>query len=319
MRPLSFLAFLPLLAACSPGLEASFANAGPAGDGVGGFLTVAARGQPVGAGNVDVDVWTRAGDGDWVAAADVEVNREGNGLMDVVVVADNSGSIERWEEAIVEAVDHFGHVLLARAHEDRLGLVRVSTTPSVIQELTADSDEFAEAAEALHVSNGWTALWAGLRMANEVLERGALDAQDNGICVDRAHRAILVFTDAGDNNSAGEQGTPVDEVTTFEDVLGLSIHGVPTAIHTVSVSPHAEVSTLHQLATETGGQARAIHNYGGLTGALHGAADSMRNHVPLCFQPAACAHDQALVEVRTGAGQSGDSVSFEVAIPDTCD
>ena len=315
---------LVLLVGCAgDGLELTVGNAGVSGEGVGTFVSLASRtGEPVDAADLAVTVSTRGAGGDWVPATDLVVEPNGHTELDVVLVADNSGSTTQWEGSITEAVEHFSHVVLAASHPDRVALVRVSTEATLVQDLTEDEATMAAAATTLFVANGWTALWDGVRLANEVLEAGSVEARGADACVDRAYRGVVVFTDGGDNNSSDEQDTSYagDGIdTTFEDLLDLRVHDIPTAIHTVSVGDDAEVERLDTLAAETGGKARSIQTYGGLDGALNGAATQLQGQMPVCFVPADCAHTEALVTVTTGRGNQETTASYATPIPSTCD
>lgn len=308
------LPLLLLASGCTGSLELTVGNVGLSGDGIGSYVSVSQRGDR----HLDIQVSTRAGEGTWVPVDTLEIEEDGHKEIDVVLVADNSGSTAQWEESIAEAVEHFGQVVLASSHTDRVGLVRVSTEAALVQDLTHDQEAIEAAAQTLFVNRGWTALWDGVRLANEVLQAGSVDDRGAASCVDRAYRGIVVFTDGADNNSRDEQassysGDGVD--TRFEDLLDLRIHDVRTAVHTVSVGDAAEEDLLETLALETGGSARSIRTYGGLMGALNGAANQLDGQVPLCFVPSDCAHDQARVEVTDGQ----TTVGYVTPIPTTCD
>src|SRR5690606_14123779 len=108
---------------------------------------------------------------------------------------------------------------------DRIGLVRVSTEARVLQSLTGDREDIQEAVDSLFVTNGWTALWDGFRMANNELHEGQLlELEDGSSCFSGAYAVIVAMTDGMENNSAGQKNTkyPSDGIDTyFEDLLDL--------------------------------------------------------------------------------------------------
>lgn len=323
--PLAFSAFL--LAGCAgDDFDVTVANQGPTGSGLGGFMYLrSSNGDPIQSTDDDtvVEVETRRGDGQWREAEWVTVEHVTPPLVDVVMVADNSGSERDYEEEIQGAVDHFAHTILVRQPQDRMGLVRVSTQSEVLQPLTTSEDEMRAAVATLYVNRGWTALWDGVRLANETLAADALQTGDTGgLCMDRAFRTIIVFTDGQDNNSSDEQetsyeGDGVD--TTLDDLLGLNVYGAQTPVHTVAVGNEVDYDALRDLSDATGGQRKAIQNFMGLEGALRGTAAQLEYHTPFCFEPASCADTEAKVIVKREVRRNvWETREFEMSIPATC-
>ncbi|MBW2735854.1 MAG: hypothetical protein JRH20_26000, partial [Deltaproteobacteria bacterium] len=64
------------------------------------------KGEPIDldSEDVDVQVQTREEDGDWGDALALQLGKQGTGLVDVVLVADNSGSEKSYLTEIREAV-----------------------------------------------------------------------------------------------------------------------------------------------------------------------------------------------------------------------
>jgi Mg-chelatase subunit ChlD len=248
-----------------------------------------------------VTVETRAPGASWVSAKDVVVERSSSAVLDVVVVADNSGSVKEEVSQIKDAIRHFSGIILARSHRDRIGLVRVSTEAAVVSPLTDDEASLNTAVDRLFAGRGWTALWDGVRLANETLSEAATTSLPSGSrCYSGASPSVIVITDGGENNSLDQHETryPGDGVdTTLTDLLGLSVRDRPTTIHTVSVGDDADVKSLQTLATTTGGHYAAIENYGQLSGALHRTAAKLDATVPVCFQPASCSDREARITV----------------------
>src|SRR6185503_9927776 len=84
--------------------------------------------QPLGQQS-QIMIETRAAGGEWELAGTPTISNEPP-LLDVMVVADNSGSALDELPLIQDALHHFAHVILARAHDDAMGIVRVSTVAS---------------------------------------------------------------------------------------------------------------------------------------------------------------------------------------------
>lgn len=225
----------------------------------------------------------------------VDIKKTGPHRLDVVVVADNSGSQAGQLPQIQQALGDFAHHVLAGSAEDRVGLVRVSTEAALYQRLTDDEGTFAEAADRLAIANGWTALWDGVRLANEVLAESPLPVDQVGgqarFCAERTHRAIVAFTDGQENNSSGLKSTRYkgDSIdTTFEDLLKLNVAGVPTPVHWVSIGGKADATALEGMAEATGGQLVAVDHVNQLNGALGSTAKRLSSQVPICFELTSC-------------------------------
>lgn len=271
-------------------------------------------------GNLQAAVETRAGNGAWKTATDVTLE-DAPPLIDLMIVADNSASAEGTLPAVQEAVRHLSHVLLARAQDDRVGLVRVSTVASLVQAPSTDAGDLDAAADDLFITNGWTALWDGVRLANDTLEATRVSAGGGAVCFAGAAPSILLFTDGRENNSADQQdsryeGDGVD--TTLDDLLALSAGGVATAIYTVGIGDEVDADALATLAAATGGQHRTLGNHQGLVGALHAAAAELDQLVPLCFTPAACGDDQARITIDVKVQGQWQTHVLDVAIPPGC-
>jgi hypothetical protein len=261
----------------------------------------------------------------WEELSGVTWLTSGPYALDLVMVADNSGSEAAWLDEIIESVSEFGDRILTRSPEDRVGLVRVSTEASVLCDLTADRTTFSDAAGGLFENDGWTALWDGLRLGNEVLEAGALASDSGGdalsVCVDEHYRAILVYTDGAENNSADEHATSYDGDgidTTLADVATLAVHEVATPIHTVTVGDEVDALTLEEISTTTGGRHVEIDRYTTLRGTLESAAAAFERTVPVCFTVEGCTTRYARVTVVTTEGHDTTTDSFEVELPEVC-
>jgi hypothetical protein len=147
----------------------------------------------------------------------------------------------------------------------RMSLVRVSTQSQVLVSLSKDTDLLGAGIESMKITNGWTALWDGIRMGNETL--GSTDSPGNSgaspnvasFCAAADKRAIVVFTDGGENNSLGQKLTsvkyPGDGIdTTLKDLQELRIDGITTPIYVVGLGNQVDDRTLRELAESSGGK-----------------------------------------------------------------
>lgn len=326
MRPHALPFLIAGLAACTEPFSVSVSNVGRTGsDEQGAFLYLEdSEGQAlrVQSEDTEVSVWTRSEGGEWVEASSVTLEHVTPPLIDVVLVADNSGSEADYLQEIKDAAVDFAHPVLARVHDDRVGLVRVSTEASVLQPLTTSEEEFDAAADSMWVNRGWTALWDGVRMGAEVLAADALQYEDTGVCVDRAFRSVIVFTDGADNNSADEhetsyEGDGID--TTLQDLFAVQVQGVTPPIHTVGVGFEVDQAALRALSEATGGRHKDIRNYHGLNGVLHGTAAQLEYNSPFCFVPADCSHTELMVTVNREVRNGWTERSFETSLQPSCD
>jgi hypothetical protein len=274
--------------------------------------------------SIDVDVSTRQGGGAWATANDVTWSLDAPGADHLVVVADNSGSVLAYEETIANAVGDLGASVLANGADNAVGLVRVSTESTVLSLLVDDDAAFADAAASgLDISNGWTALYDGVRYSSDVLTLGdQIDDGVNGVCLNQSQHNILVFTDGRENNSQDQHPSsyPGDGIdTTLDDLYDLRVHGTTPAIHSIAVGADADSGTLQQLADYTGGTYREIADYSGLLDSLHEASVDMEEEIPVCFETTSCDHDEALITVTVTESDGAVTVTETVIeLPQLC-
>ncbi|MFP4598351.1 MAG: vWA domain-containing protein [Persicimonas sp.] len=266
---------------------------------------------PLTASNTTVTVQTRQNGGPWSSATAVQLDFSGPAHIDTVLVSDNSGSLETELAQMKAALKSFTHLLLNGNGRDRVGLVRVSTVSTLEQTLTDDEAEIDAAVDDLFITNGWTAFYDGVRLANEALDDGAAaQAGQSGssYCVDEAYRAIVAFTDGDDNHSEGQHSTdsPDDGVATkLEDLYDLQVNNVATPIYTVGIGNKLDATVLQDLSAQTGGTYRDIASYRQLKGALTSTANQLESSAAICFEAAACQDNEAKLRVEvTHQGQT---------------
>lgn len=236
--------------------------------------------------DVEVEVEDAVGDYQPVTAS---MHDEATSALEVALVADNSGSQKSVEEKIRQAARTFSDKILSMGDYAQVGLVRVSTQADVVSEMSDDAQQLNQAVEdGLYVSNGWSALYDGIRLANEVLDRG-YDPAEGTPCATPVFRGIVVFTNGEDNNSSDQHKTSRmgDGIDTKLDMLTkLHVHGTPTPIFSVGVGKGVDEEMLSGLAEDTGGLYSAITGYSKLEAALEQAAHRIWNAKLVCLPPA---------------------------------
>ncbi len=238
----------------------------------------------------DIEVSVEDEHGRWLDAPNVRLIRAKRRL-DVVLVSDNSGSQRETLPMVQSSARAFIDELLATENVSasvRVGVVRVSTNATVLSDLTTDSNDLHRVVDQMYAADGWTALWDGVRMANEVLARGDTEAlrEAGRVCSSPVQRAIVVFTDGKDNNSRDEHLTRFagDGVnTTFDDLLALQVTNVRTPVFTIGVGRSMDEPALRQIAGASGGGYARIADFRGLAQALGAVAHGVKGAVPVCF------------------------------------
>lgn len=208
-----------------------------------------------------------------VSTQNIRVRCDGSVGPDIALVIDNSGSESGTLNDVRDAAARlFEHVEGANG---RVSLVRVSTETRVLQPLSGDMEAARAALGDLHVSNGWTALYDGIRVGNETLGGAVLteDGQSAGsmddFCGTDPQRAILMFTDGQENNSSDEHASenyPGDGINTrLEDLARLQARGVSTPIYSVGLGDEVDHDVLRGLAESSGGKHHRTSSRGAVT------------------------------------------------------
>lgn len=276
-----------LLAGCSqtPEFEASVqAPRAARGTGAGGFLSLevlaTSGGEAIGCDDTSVEVVVEVAgaDGHFAslpAGASTVVCDEGR-TGDLAVVVDNSGSEDGFLPWLQEGAGNMVDGVLA--HGGRSSLVRVSTDAELREEMTSDAAVLRDAVDALHVANGWTALYDGIRLGNETIGAAAGARPEwtdlESFCAADRTLGVVAFTDGQDNNSAGEHDAVVDNDrypgdgidTRFDDLLDLRVDGISTPVYTIGLGRGVLESELQDLATRSGGRYLSVDDEADLPG-----------------------------------------------------
>jgi len=165
----------------------------------------------------------------------VESFQEAVAPVSIVLVLDQSGSMKRVAENVMEAARRF----VARLRpEDSLAVELFADRPELLQDLTKDRDE-ALAAIDQYVAKGGTALYDALALAMERLRRVS------------GRRAIVVLTDGRDEN---DPGTAPGSTRSFPEVQRLA-YEVDVTVFALGLGPKVDQARLTQLADGSGGLA----------------------------------------------------------------
>lgn len=205
------------------------------------------------------DAWTS------VAAENLRVQCGDTSPRDVALVLDESGSQQDVVDQTMAGAGALADAILSQG--GRVGVVSLASTVTVRSGLTSDGGEVHEAISELDATNGWTALYDGIRVGNEVLG-SAITAEDevehddlDSFCADHRSFSVVAYTNGDDNNSGDERTDPdrgdgID--TTLGDLQGLHVSSVPTPIHTIGLGDGVATEILESLAEATGAKHLAV-------------------------------------------------------------
>jgi hypothetical protein len=190
---------------------------------------------------------------------------------DLALVVDNSGSEHGYTEELQEGAALMADAVLAAG--GRASVTRVSTDAETLTDLTGNADAVDAAIGQLEVSNGWTALFDGIRMGNEAIGAARMsmgnvtsDPDVQSFCDREQPLGIVAFTDGNDNNSDSRQAYDHDSYpgdgynTTLDDLKNLKIGSMTTPIYTMGLGNDVDHAGLTDLATATGGRHLALDN-----------------------------------------------------------
>jgi len=205
----------------------------------------------------------------WVVACDD--GRTG----DLALVVDNSGSESGYLSELKAAASEMIDGVLSRG--GRASVVRVSTEAEVLTPLTGDPTEIDMAMDSMFITNGWTALWDGIRMGSQTLGGPDGPVPQNPAIVDFCFEdrplGVVAFTDGQDNNSADEApeldlaAYPGDGVdTTLEDLKALTVGVASTPIYSIGLGREVDGVSLTDLADSTGARYQAIDHQNQISG-----------------------------------------------------
>ncbi|MBN2197090.1 MAG: VWA domain-containing protein [Polyangiaceae bacterium] len=250
---------------------------------------------PCGAGTVQmtIEISRNGPEGPWVLVDSDSVATDcvEAGAGDLALVLDNSGSTLSDLTVVQEGARRAVRSVLDAG--GRVSLVRSSTDSRVWSPLTDEPASLDEAIDGMFVTNGWTALWDGVRMGNETLGSVTFDeaptaaADPGAFCASTRKQGVLLFTDGQENNSAHQKlwsdAYPGDGIdTTLEDLFGLRVNGATTPIYTIGLGGRTDAAALEQLATATGGRYVHVDEPNAVESVLAAVGESFRSAHRVC-------------------------------------
>lgn len=285
---------------------------------------------------VDVAYSTTGDSGPWLPSQEqVAVRCAAGPGGDLAVVLDNSGSTAN----VVSTLRGASSLLVNDVIDagGRASLTRVSTEASILHPLTNDDQALVGSiVNGLRDdSNGWTALWDGIRLGNEtfggavVHREGAVAWDDlDSFCGASDRLGIVAFTDGHENNSADEQeydherypGDGYD--TTFDDLTSLHVAGQSTPIYTIGLGDTPDHGELSRLADATGGAHTAITEVSQIGPVFEQLGEYMGSTHQVCAElpETVCgtSHVQITWALRDSAGNAIDDGSMVQAVTLDC-
>lgn len=195
---------------------------------------------------------------------------------DLSLVVDNSGSEDGFLPWLRDAAGTMAHEIIDRG--GRVSLTRVSTRAETSQPLTASREQIDQALGDMFITNGWTALWDGIRLGNEAL--GGTDGPSGtrtaieSFCFAQRPLGVVAFTDGADNNSADEKALLIDPDkypsdgihTTTETLRQMRVGDAVTPIYTVGLGAEVDHDSLQTLSSNTGARYRPIDDEADIPG-----------------------------------------------------
>ncbi|HQU93752.1 MAG TPA: VWA domain-containing protein [Pyrinomonadaceae bacterium] len=189
----------------------------------------------------------------------VEAKQPPADAMSYGFVIDNSGSFRKLLEDVIQFI---GKVLDEQKPGDEAFFVRFIDTEKIKldQELTSDVNEIRDAADAMYVQAGQTAVVDAVRSAGEYLA-------ENGKAENKGRRAILIVTDGDERASVTK---PEAAIKILKDA---GIRLIAVAVSDEKVQP----KVLERLTRETGGKLFVLKHKGELRTIGSEVAAALRN------------------------------------------
>lgn len=174
-------------------------------------------------------------------------------------VIDNSGSFRKLLEDVIQFI---GKVLDEQKPGDEAFFVRFIDTEKIKldQELTSDASEIRDAADAMYIQGGQTAVIDAVRSAGEYLA-------ENGKAENKGRRAILIVTDGDERASVTK---PEAAIKILKDA-GIRLIAVAVSDEKV------QTKVLERLTRETGGKLFVLKHKGELRTVGSEVAAALRN------------------------------------------
>jgi len=194
---------------------------------------------------------------------EVDTFQEALAPVSIILTLDQSGSMRRVTESVVDAAHRF---VASLRPADSLGVSLFADSPSLTQDLTKNRDQANEAIDQ-YVSRGGTALFDALALGLERLRSV------------EGRRALVVLTDGRDENDAG---TAPGSVRQFDEVLRLA-KDADVTVFAIGLGPNVDRAGLETLARTTGGLALFPSDVGALGGEYQRIVENLRRRYLLSY------------------------------------
>jgi VWFA-related protein len=175
----------------------------------------------------------------------------------VGLIFDSSGSMRDKLDTSVAAVEQFFNTTLPG---DEFLLVRFSTRPDPVTGFTADTGEISSCLRSTR-AEGWTALHDAIYLAVHKMKAAR-----------NAHRALLILSDGGDNNSR-YTAPEIRELVREADIR----------IYSISLMQSSKF--LEKISDETGGRMIRVHKLAELPDAIDKLSRDLRGQYVLGYYP----------------------------------
>lgn len=280
------------------------------------FLATDANGQPIACDDasltVDVQVAFEDDPTTFVPVRDgtVRVRCVNERSAQLGMVVDNSGSQASVLDLTRIGAKQFASEIMADG--GKISLTRVSTDSSVLSPLTDDATAIQQQLDGMFVNRGWTALYDGVRLANETLG-ASLDASPGDVtytdvddfCDQSKRYGIVTFTNGYENNSAQQKLATLNDDgidTELSDLEQLNVDSVGTPLYIIGLGDEVNDAELQGLSNATGGRYLHVNDPQDIPLAYDFIADYQSSSSKVCLEVG-----------RRGCGQTTVRVSYSYA------
>ncbi len=254
----------------------------------------------------------------------------------VSMVLDNSASAKTYLDKLKTASKD----LVSRLEvESALGSVtRISTNASVQHPMSDDYESLKAAIDELWSKNGYSAMYDAMRMGFQTMDLLASTYTDEGrldnFCDNRQRKAMVLFSDGGENNSADEFAKtaefsegydiikyPGDKIDSSLDMIIEMGKKYQVPIYTIGLGDNHDVESMKKISSETGGFYISGENAEDIPKMFEKLTEYLKGATSLCFdvKKITCGNKQIKVQYQWAEATERDGVfnsaqSFEEKI-----
>jgi Ca-activated chloride channel family protein len=208
--------------------------------------------------------------------------------VNVMLVLDQSGSIRKDAEAVMEAARTFARQLPGK---DRVGVILFDDRPVLVQDLTTIR-EFILRAIDKYQANGGTALYDAIGDSLVRLQKAG------------GRTAIVVLTDGRDEDNPG---TGPGSVRSLDQVM-TTLKEVGSTVYAIGLGPNVDRVTLERLAAESGGEAYFPADVSVLGADYRRILENLRRRYVISYTSTNRKHDGAWRKVEIRPSREGIAI-----------